>query len=287
MNKEETIAEAVQEYQNDSLVPVRGVAKKYKLDHTTLGRHINNLYRRCKPGPLPIFTEREEDSLMLWIEPHVDFGLSLRDIDLVRKANQLLASKRETEAEELPASVGQAWLEGFYDRHLILTKKKGEPTDPQRFMLSKEKLTNWFSMLKQVIDDAHILHDRILNANEMLPGKSTADLQPLDKVVFAVFKKKYRDAIYTSDPTSIKDKWSVIDLMKLASDVLEQSVTPSLIQSAFLHTGIELFNAEEIITKMFDRPSVRASVCDETLRTVLAPTFVTVSWKDPYQCNRH
>ena len=235
MNKDETIAE---------------------LHHPTLGRYINNPCRRCKPEPLPIFTEREEDSLMLWIEPHVDFGLSLRDIDLVRKANQLLASKRETEAEELPASVGQAWLEGFYDQHPILTKKKGETTDPQRFMLSKEKLTNWFSMLKQVIDDAHILHDRILNANEMLPGKSTADLQPLDKVVFAVFKKKYRDAIHTSDPTSIKDKWSVIDLMKLASDVLEQSVTPSLIQSAFLYTGIEPFNAEEIITKMFDRPSV-------------------------------
>ena len=59
-------------------------------------------------------------------------------------------------------------------------------------------------------------------------------------------------SIYTSDLTSIKDKWSVIDLMKLASDVLEQSVTPSLIQSAFLYTRIELFNAEEIITKMFD-----------------------------------
>ena len=90
----------------------------------------------------------------------------------------------------------------------------------------------------------------------MLPGKSTADLQPLDKVVFAVFKKKYRDAIHTADPISIKDKWSVIDLMKLASDVLEQSVTPSLIQSAFLHTGIQPFNAEEMITKMFDRPAV-------------------------------
>ena len=83
MNKEETIAAAVQEYQNDSLLSVRKVAEKYKLNHTTLGRHINNPYRRCKPGPLPIFTEREEDSLMLWIEPHVDFGLSLRDIDLV------------------------------------------------------------------------------------------------------------------------------------------------------------------------------------------------------------
>ena len=84
-----------------------------------LGRHINNPYRRCKPGPLPIFTEREEDSLILWIEPHVDFGLSLRDVDLVRKANQLLASNRRTEAEELSASVGQAWLEGtIYSRRL-------------------------------------------------------------------------------------------------------------------------------------------------------------------------
>ena len=113
MNKEETIAAAVQEYQNDSLLSVRKVAEKYKLDHTTLGRHINNPYRRCKPGPLPIFTEREEDGLILWIEAYVDSGLSLRDVDLVRKANQLLASKRETETE-LPVSVGQAWLEEFY-----------------------------------------------------------------------------------------------------------------------------------------------------------------------------
>ena len=65
--------------------------------------------------------------------------------------------------------------------------------------------------------------------------------------------------------------------MKLALDMLEQHVTSNLIKSAFLHVGVEPFNAKDVIAKMFDKPTIRASVSDETLQTLLAPTFVTVS----------
>ncbi len=92
----------------------------------------------------PIFTEREEDASVVYLEIFINMGLNIRDRDLLDKANQMLSLKRNQspECSNLPETIGQAWLRGFYRRHQYLTKKRGETTDPERFMLSKEKLTN-------------------------------------------------------------------------------------------------------------------------------------------------
>jgi len=398
---------ALKELIEQPLLSVAVAAHRYNVAETTLWRHLTVPQTKHRRGPPPIFTEREEEALLVHLEIYANLGLDVRSDDLLNKANELLAKKRSKpgNAALLPEKLGRKWVHRFFCRHPQLTKKKGSRTDPQRWMLSRESLTAWFESFRKLMETKGIPTGRIFNADEtplplypdqrgkliafkkqsrrrrqkedrssmtmvatiasdgalgrplfivkrktvdiadaiampkrsgithaekgfitchvfglwidmvieefnirldnpglllmdahrsrenvpalrkavasglhviILPGKSTADLQPLDKVVFAPFKSKYRAMIATEEKkVAMKDNWTQGEIIKVACEAFTVATTEHLAKQAFAKTGIQPYNPEPVISKMCEGKKVIDLVNDD-LREVLAANITTV-----------
>jgi hypothetical protein len=123
--------------------------------------------------------------------------------------------------------------------------------------------------------------DALINARKsglhivVLPSKATADVQPLDKVVFAPFKRSYRALIAEVERTDpLKDKWTIPEIMTVCSQALQKTATPELIRSAFANTGVSPHNPQHVIDKVCHNLKKRPPISDETIRGVVSPVFV-------------
>lgn len=90
----------------------------------------------------------------------------------------------------------------------------------------------------------------------LFPAGTSHFLQPLDDVVFGLFKTKlrmYRDELLASNPFShsiVKD--SLLKAMMLA---VQEALQPGLITAAFLNTGIYPWDSEKISARRAPRPA--------------------------------
>eukprot|EP01119_Soliformovum_irregulare_P003932 TRINITY_DN1496_c0_g1_i2.p2 TRINITY_DN1496_c0_g1~~TRINITY_DN1496_c0_g1_i2.p2 ORF type:complete len:249 (-),score=49.21 TRINITY_DN1496_c0_g1_i2:496-1242(-) len=111
-----------------------------------------------------------------------------------------------------------------------------------------------------------------------LPAKSTADLQPLDKVVFAPLKKKIRTLI--SEPLSrgtIQDQRSKVDCILLVTEAYWTILTPELVKKAFAATGICPFNSDMMVQKLRQKNTApTTSLSDQDLVELLKPQITQV-----------
>ena len=111
----------------------------------------------------------------------------------------------------------------------------------------------------------------------ILPGGSTAQLQPLDKAIFKVFKQKLRErmtsVIEESDGRMVKkEKFTKIDTITIAQEILQELLTTERIKNAFECTGIEPFSPLTIIEKINKRK--QPELLNDELKEILAPTII-------------
>ena len=109
----------------------------------------------------------------------------------------------------------------------------------------------------------------------VLSGSSTAFLQPLDKAIFKAFKQQLRidmNAAQKKGDTIVKkDKFTKVEVIKMAKKTLELVLTLEKIKYAFECTGIELWAPQTTLEKLQKKNSIQLS--NDDLRTLLAPNM--------------
>ena len=151
MSRPQNLIDAIECHKSFSDRSITSIYAEFHVSETTLCRHLAKLNTTCRRGPNPIFTPKEEEAITIHIHHFIQHGLSFTRRDLIAIGIRVLLKKKEQPGnEELPSKLGKKWAQAFFKRHPHFILKKGERTDPERFMMSQDRLENWFEKYQKV-----------------------------------------------------------------------------------------------------------------------------------------
>ncbi|KAJ8706956.1 hypothetical protein PYW08_011090 [Mythimna loreyi] len=156
---------------------VKGAAKKYGINLSTLQRHIKKGCPKRKLGRfITVFNENQEKELLEYVF-HMDslfFGLT--KIDFLKLVYQY------AEINHIPHpfknnTAGEDWFAGFKMRHPDMSLRRPEPTSIARARgFNKPQVQRFFDILEQEIEKHNIDATRIYNVDET--GVQTTSNRP-------------------------------------------------------------------------------------------------------------
>jgi DDE superfamily endonuclease./helix-turn-helix, Psq domain. len=174
---DESMTEAVNACVNQ-VMGYQKAAKTFAVPQTTLERKVKAareaVSRQCAPKPVrgslgpkkPLFTSAEEDQLVEYVLKMEErlFGLTPFDLRTVAFQWAQRLGKQELKGD---GALGLDWYFGFRTRHPQLTLRKPEATSAARAAaFNKVTVTNFFTLLTDVIDRHGFTGERIFNCDE-------------------------------------------------------------------------------------------------------------------------
>lgn len=123
------------------VMSLRGAAKRYKMPHTTLYRHVSGKYNFL--GPPTELTAEEEKKIVAWVIDVSRRGFPLTSSELKDTVQMYLnTSNRCTKfTDNRP---GYAWMTAFLKRHGTLSIRMTENIDKNRAKVTESMIREWF-----------------------------------------------------------------------------------------------------------------------------------------------
>ncbi|KAI4466912.1 tc5 transposase dna-binding domain [Holotrichia oblita] len=122
-------------------------AKLYGVPRATIQFRLSNKFTKASPGPPPILTASEEDTLVKWILESQKKGFPRRKDDIQATVKAFLDHhERKTPFNNnLP---GNHWYEAFLKRHSELAERTAEAVTQSSACVSAQDLKTWFYDIK-------------------------------------------------------------------------------------------------------------------------------------------
>ena len=89
----EDLESALQIFSSDSSKSVNSIAKLYHIPEATLHCHLKHPELPTKRGPPPQLTQKEEESLVVYVSNMINLGLPVQKKDLGEKRNETFFRK--------------------------------------------------------------------------------------------------------------------------------------------------------------------------------------------------
>jgi hypothetical protein len=181
-------------------------SREFNVPICSLRRRVNNKNVRAKgtqkvlgslQQSLPQEIERELVNYILKMDEML-FGLSTVD---VRRMAYELAVKNNIPTKQHRFNVekkiaGWSWLYGFRERFPILSLRSPEPTSLSRATgFNKEKVSQFYKLLKSVYDEYHFTPERIFNMDET----GVSNVQGKTSKVFSLKSKRQVGCIKSAE----------------------------------------------------------------------------------------